>query len=583
MDEHFNVRNYLDLNSLNEEQINRCEFWTTANRLVRQSGKCNFEGERIEVNDKWNLNRLEEWLVDYHDRELVNLLRYGWPLNAKDTAQQDDVPENQKGAKQNPEKIKAYLKEEIENGSVIGPFIKNPFGSAARFSPLDTRPKKNSEDLRVILNLSHPFRGDSVNHSIDKEVYADGSEMNLKYPSVDDLAKIVRIKGRGAKIFIRDLRKAYRQLFMCPGSIHLLGYIFEDKMYFDVSLSMGSKSSAYCCQRTTDSITYIYGKYGYSDVNYLDDLGAAEQEDKAQEAYDCLGWIMDTIGIQESKNKATVPAVIAIFLGILFNTLSMTLQITDDRLDEIKQLLRTWETKSTMTLQELQSLLGKLNFACNTVRSGRVFVSRIINELKNFKYGRKRVSQQLKQDINWWARFMEDFDGITIMPPVAWDAPDKIFATDACLHSCGGWTQTGNVAQAFCAKFPEWLKQDNDVHINELELLTFIIAIKKWGESMQNRNILAFCDNQVSVDVVNSGAASNRFSQACLREICFLMAKLNAVLKLVHLKGQDNRICDSLSRWGETGQEERFYKLTEGIHVEFVKINDTDFEFSNGW
>ena len=76
---------------------------------------------------------------------------------------------------------------------------------------------------------------------------------------------------------------------MDPFLIHLLGYQFDGYLYFDVTLSMGSRSAAYCCQQMTNAITHIYENHGYEDVNYLHDLGAAETEEKAEEAYDCLG------------------------------------------------------------------------------------------------------------------------------------------------------------------------------------------------------------------------------------------------------------------------------------------------------
>ena len=61
---------------------------------------------------------------------------------------------------------------------------------------------------------------------------------------------------------------------------------------------MGSRSAAYCCQRTTNAITYIFGTHGFDEVNYLDNLGAAEEDSQADEAYDCLGWILNSIGIR---------------------------------------------------------------------------------------------------------------------------------------------------------------------------------------------------------------------------------------------------------------------------------------------
>ena len=230
-------------------------------------------------------------------------------------------------------------------------------------------------------------------------------KMELHYPTIDDLAKIIKKKSKNGKVKImkRDLAKAYRQLWMSPGSIHLLGYFFEDRYYYDVTLSMGSASSAYCCQHTSNAIIYIYKRFGYDNVNYLDDLGAAEEENKAEAAFSCLGWILQEIGITESKKKACGPAYIVIFLGILFNTITMTMQITEERLNEIKQMVRHWQTKEITTLKELL-LLGKLNFAASTIRAGRIFVSRIIEEIKKFPKDRKvmKISQELRKDGKWW-------------------------------------------------------------------------------------------------------------------------------------------------------------------------------------
>ena len=511
---------------------------------------------------------------------MVEFLKYGWPLNAKGTKVNQTVPPNQKGARENVDEIHAYLKKELQAGSIIGPFIRNPFRKVACFSPLDTRPKKDSNELRVILNLSYPFEAGSINESIDKEIFAETDQMTLKYPSVDDLAKIIRKKPGKTRIFKRDLSKVYRQLWMDPSSIMYLGYWFEGKLYFDVTLSMGSRSAAYCCQRTTNAITYIYAQHGFEDINYLDDLGAAESDERAEEAYDCLGWILDTIGIRESKHKASPPAYIAVFLGILFNTITMTMQITPDRLDEIKELLQQWMEMKSATLNQLQSLLGKLNFAASTVRAGRIFVSRLINALKEFpKKGQRKISKSMRKDIQWWINFMEEFDGITIMPPLAWSAPDTVFSSDACLKSCGGWADS----EAFKCKFPDWLRNRGDVHINELELITFIIALKVWRNKISDKNVLAYCDNAVSVEVVNSGRASNRFTQACLREICYITAKANAVIKLVHISSETNRISDCLSRWDDKSKQEQFWTLTKGKKVRFIKVPLKYFEFSHDW
>ena len=192
MSEGFNIWNFLETEEMSQEEIDRCEFWVTANRITRESGVPNFAKAKIQVNTSWNFEKLEEWLQFYEDKELINYLKYSWPLNAINTIEDHSLPSNQKGARENPEDIRAFLRKELEEGAIIGPFKKNPFGKVARFSPLDTRPKKDSTEKQVILNLSYPFKGNSVNSSINTTEYSQKEEMKVKYPSVDNLANIVR-------------------------------------------------------------------------------------------------------------------------------------------------------------------------------------------------------------------------------------------------------------------------------------------------------------------------------------------------------------------------------------------------------
>ena len=94
---------------MSESEIDRCEFWVSANRRVRESGMPNCQGEKIEVNFDWDLNTLEQWLDEYHDKELINYLRYGWPLNAHNTEINTTIPKNQAGVKNFQEEVNKYL------------------------------------------------------------------------------------------------------------------------------------------------------------------------------------------------------------------------------------------------------------------------------------------------------------------------------------------------------------------------------------------------------------------------------------------------------------------------------------------
>ena len=62
MSEGFNIWNFLETEEMSQEEIDRCKFWVTANRITQESGVPNFTKAKIQVNTSWNFEKLEEWL-----------------------------------------------------------------------------------------------------------------------------------------------------------------------------------------------------------------------------------------------------------------------------------------------------------------------------------------------------------------------------------------------------------------------------------------------------------------------------------------------------------------------------------------
>ena len=133
------------------------------------------------------------------------------------------------------------------------------------------------------------------------------------------------------------------------------------------------------------------------------------------------------------------------FVGVLFDTNKMTIEVTPERLKEINLLLKTWLEKHTASLKEIQSLLGKLNFIAACVRPGRIFISRMLKWLKSLNKETSSRLQQVeiplyvKKDVLWWYRFLPTYNGISLMLYEEWCTPDAICSSDACLQGCGGF------------------------------------------------------------------------------------------------------------------------------------------------
>ena len=316
---------------------------------------------------------------------------------------------NHKGAKDYAIHVQKFLNKELQFDAILGPFRENPFNCNVCISPLNTVPKKDSEERRIILDLSYP-KDNSINDFVSKDFYL-GQRINLTYPGVDDLVAIVKTKGRGCLLFKRDLSRAYRQLSLDPGDASLLGYSFNGFMYFDKVLSFGLRSAAYFMQRVSNSVKFICNILNILIENYLDDLAGADSPDKAWHSFTELGNVLRFCGLKESVEKASPPCTKMVFIGVLFDSISLTLSITDERLNEIRSLLSQWLQKREATLRELQSLIGKLNFVAHCVKPARIFISRLLNWLRKFPNTEtpQVIPLETKKDLIWWLKFLPKF------------------------------------------------------------------------------------------------------------------------------------------------------------------------------
>ena len=177
-------------------------------------------------------------------------------------------------------------------------------------------------------------------------------------------------------------------------------------MFCDTVLSMGLRSAANICQRVTNAISFMMLQIGITILNYLDDLAGAERKENAVFAYNCLGAILQKSGF---KDKASPPSEIMSFLGVLFNTVTMTMEITPERLEEIRKLTHSWLEKESASLKQVQSLLGKLNCVAACVKPSRFYIGRLLNWVRSIYDSPESlhiISDYVRKDLLWWNRFL---------------------------------------------------------------------------------------------------------------------------------------------------------------------------------
>ena len=224
-----------------------------------------------------------------------------------------------------------------------------------------------------------------------------------------------------------------------PKDYNLLGFQFNGRLYFDTRCPFGLRTSAMICQRTTSAVIYIFTQRGYTADVCLDDFYDAEHPDRAFNAFHELQSLFDSPGLQASPEKDCPPARNMICLDIEVDTTSFCLRVPRERLDDLLLELTHWKTRDFYSLKELQSLLGKLSFVTACVKSGRIFMSRLLNNLRTFPSSRRTavVSDDMKLDIAWWLTFLPLYNGVSFIKPDSWSFEDLHFSTDSCLHGGG--------------------------------------------------------------------------------------------------------------------------------------------------
>ena len=270
---------------------------------------------------------------------------------------------------------------------------------------------------------------------------------------------------------------------------------------------------------------------------YIDDfIGWAVSLTKAEKAFKDNRQLMQTLGLDESEDKATLPAQTVEWVGVTFNSISMTMSIPQQKIDQIREELLVWLRETVMQLKELQKLLGRLFHATKCCHAARLFCNRLLDGLRvAYRAGSTPVTSEMQQDMFWMLAFLQKFNGIHIIRDPQVDIQVWV---DSCLSGGGAiWEK-----DMFTAEYTRAIMQCG-WHISQLEVFNLLLAIRWWQKRWANKNVLIWCDNAATVAVLQSGRSIDPFMRAWL-----LITLRDIALTVRHIAGDDNSQADILSR-----------------------------------
>ena len=200
-----------------------------------------------------------------------------------------------------------------------------------------------------------------------------------------------------------------------------------------------------------------------------------------------------------------------------------------------------------VTKRGLQSIIGKLNFACSVIYGGRFHLRRLLDRVKGLRYPahRTRVTQEMRLDIAWWLAFLR-LDGITSISMVN-DRPADSVSIDSSSIAAGGYYHGDVVYAPWSLAGPEIAR----LHINHKEILALEVAASIWAPYWENKTIYVYTDNMCALHSIRKGTSKHPIAMDSLRKVWWLSAIHNFRLKPIYYSTKNNIIADRASRLHE--------------------------------
>ena len=482
---------------------------------------------------------LDKLLVGYHNRNyIVDGFKNGFDLhfegkpcaitcnNAESTIKHANI-------------VDEKISKEISLGRIAGPFNTPPF-SNFKCSPLAIREKSVPGKFRLLHNLSYPYDDRAVNFNIPKDY------STVKYDSIVDAIELVNKCLPHPWLAKTDLEDAFYLIPIHPTCYRLTGFYWRGYYYFKV-LPMGCSVSCSIFSAFSDAVRWILTQRvpNANVVKVLDDfLFVGRSAVHCQYQLNEFIKLCAEINLLLAQHKTVETCQSLVFLGINIDAKLMIASLPEEKCKGYSNSVKEALKVNKITLTELKSLLGKLQFASCVVRAGNAFLRRLYDLTCNVKYNnyKIRLTRDAKQDLKVWEVFLDSYNGVTIIrePILASSAAINLF-TDASHRGYGGTYGS----QFICGQFPERWK---NFSITILETYPIPALLATFAHKLKNSRILFNCDNLGVVHIINKQSSKNAVVMKLVRPLVTILLTHNIRFTARHVAGKKNVICDMLSR-----------------------------------
>ena len=265
-------------------------------------------------------NCISQWFDFTHDPWILGVIK-GYCLEFTETPYQNFIPRELKFSQIECEVVNNEITTFIEKGIIRKVIFDKSLTNDQFISTIFLRPKKNGT-YRVILNL--------------KELNQFVENYHFKMETLKSALTLIK---PGSWFCSVDIKEAYYSVKIDQDSRKFLRFKWDEQTYEFTCLPMGLASSPRIFTKLLKPIFSHLRKHGYMNVVYIDDiLLVGESQEECYNNMLNTVHLLDQLGFTIHPLKSVLCPMQSIqFLGFMLNSVTMTVTLTDDKVQNIQK------------------------------------------------------------------------------------------------------------------------------------------------------------------------------------------------------------------------------------------------------
>ncbi|MEL7302020.1 MAG: reverse transcriptase domain-containing protein [Pseudomonadota bacterium] len=343
-----------------------------------------------------------------------------------------------------------------------------------------------------------------------------------------------------------DLSDAFFHITVYPPHRKFLRFSLDGRVYQYTVLPFGLALSPRVFTKVTQAAVAPLRAMGIRLDTYLDDWLLSA--DSRHEAIEHTGMVVAHLArlgfILNHEKSSLVPSRRTTFLGVQLDSTTLQARLSPERIQTFRSCLAHFRPGTHVPYLLCMRLSGLMASTIHLMRLGRYHMrpfQRWVGSLRIPSSQRQRqvlVSAACAQALRPWRQAGLLSQGVKI----GMISSLKVLTTDASLS---GW---GAILDGRSAK-GTWNAAFRSKHINVLELLAVLLALKRFERSLVGRHVLVRTDNMTTMAYINrQGGLASPSLDALARELTLWCDSRLKSIRAVHLPGLQNHGADLLSR-----------------------------------